>query len=103
MHPNKAMPDFNVAILNEDIRELRDLYGSQGFVFSDIKMETRFLEEPGLVDLVYKIKEGKQYRVGQINVHYEGGNSVTKSSVIRTRIDLRPGDCLLYTSYAADE
>lgn len=103
MHPNKAMPDFNVAILNEDIRELRDLYGSQGFVFSDIKMETRFLEEPGLVDLVYKIKEGKQYRVGQINVHYEGGNSVTKSSVIRTRIDLRPGDLIDMRKIKASE
>ena len=94
MHPSKEMPDFNVAILNEDIGEIRDLYGSQGFVFSDIKMETRFLEEPGQLDLVYKIEEGKQYRVGQVNVHYEGGNSITKSSVIRNRIDLRPGDLI---------
>lgn len=94
MHPSKAMPDFNVAVLNEDIGEIRNMYGSQGFVFSDIKMETRFLEEPGQVDLVYKINEGKQYRVGQVNVHYEGGNSVTKSSVIRNRIDLRPGDLI---------
>jgi outer membrane protein insertion porin family len=94
MHPNKPMPDFNVAIINEDLTEIRDLYGSQGFVFSDINVETRFLEEPGQVDLVYKIKEGKQYRVGQINVNYEGGNSVTKSSVIRNRIDLRPGDLI---------
>jgi outer membrane protein insertion porin family len=94
MHPTKSMPDFNVAIMNEDLKEIRDLYGSQGFVFSDIKVETRFLEEPGLVDLVYKIKEGKQYRVGQVNVKYDGGNSVTKSSVIRNRIDLRPGDLI---------
>ncbi len=94
MHPNKAMPEFNVAILNEDLKEIRDLYGSQGFVFSDITVENRFLEEPGQVDLVYKINEGKQYRVGQVNVHYDGGQSVTKSSVIRSRIDLRPGDVI---------
>ncbi len=92
MHPDKNMPDFNVALLNEDLKEIRDLYGSQGFVFADVNVENRFLEEPGQVDLVYKIKEGKRYRVGEINVHYEGGNSVTKSSVIRSRIDLRPGD-----------
>ena len=103
MHPHKEMPDFNVAILNEDIREIRELYGSQGFVFSDIKMETRFLEEPGLVDLVYKIEEGKQYRVGQINVHYAGGNSITKSSVIRTRVDLRPGDLIDMRKIQASE
>ncbi len=94
MHPSKPMPDFNVAIVNEDLTEIRDLYGSQGFVFSDINVETRFLEEPGQVDLVYKIKEGKQYRVGQVNVHYDGGNSITKSSVIRSRVDLRPGDLI---------
>ena len=103
MHPSNEMPDFNVAILNEDIRELRELYGSQGFVFSDIKMETRFLEEPGLVDLVYKIEEGKQYRVGQINVHYAGGNSITKSSVIRTRVDLQPGDLIDMRKIQASE
>jgi len=103
MHPTKEMPDYHVAILNEDIKEIRDLYGSQGFVFSDINMETRFLEEPGLVDLVYKIDEGKQYRVGQINVHYEGGNSITKSSVIRTRIDLRPGDLIDMQKIKASE
>jgi len=94
MHPSKEMPDYNVAIVNEDLTEIRGLYGSQGFVFSDIKIETRFLEEPGQLDLVYKIDEGKQYRVGQINITYDGGNSITKSSVIRSRIDLRPGDVI---------
>ena len=66
-------------------------------------METRFLEEPGLVDLVYQIDEGKQYRVGQINVHYAGGNSITKSSVIRTRVDLRPGDLIDMRKIQASE
>ena len=103
MHPSKTMPDFNVAILNEDLREIRDLYGAQGFVFSDVTVENRFLEEPGQLDLVYKINEGKQYRVGQVNVHYEGGNSITKSSVIRTRIDLQPGDVIDMRKIRASE
>ena len=94
MHPEKEMPGFNTALLNEDLTQVRDLYGSQGYVFADVQVENRFLEEPGMVDLVYKIKEGKQYRVGQINVHYEGGNSITKSSVVRNRVRLRPGDVI---------
>lgn len=92
--PGEDMPEFNSALMREDLKEVRDLYGSQGFVFADVNVETRFLEEPGQLDLVYKINEGKQYRVGQINIHYENGNSVTKSSVVRNRISLRPGDVI---------
>ena len=103
MHPTKEMPDFNSVLLNEDLTEVRDLYGSQGYVFADVQVENRFLEEPGMVDLVYKIKEGKQYRVGQINVHYEGGNSITKSSVVRNRVRLRPGDVIDMRKVRASE
>lgn len=92
MHPDKNAPDFTSVILNEDLREIRGLYGGQGFVFADINVENRFLEEPGLVDIVYRINEGKRYRVGEINVKYEGGNSVTKNSVVRRYVRLRPGD-----------
>ena len=92
--PNGEMPIFDSTLLNEDLTEIRDLYGSQGYVFSNVNVETRFLEEPGMLDLVYKVKEGKQYRVGQINVHYEGGNSVTKRQVVLNRMTLKPGDLI---------
>lgn len=92
--PNGEMPVFDSTLLNEDLTEVRDLYGSQGYVFSNVGVETRFLEEPGMLDLIYKIKEGKQYRVGQINVHYEGGNSVTKRQVVLNRMTLKPGDLI---------
>ena len=92
--PRDEMPVFDRGFLNEDLTEVRDLYGSQGFVFSNVEVETRFLEEPGMLDLVYKVKEGKQYRVGQINVNYEGGNSITKRQVILNRMTLKPGDLI---------
>ena len=94
LNPAGEMPVFDATQLNEDLTEIRDLYGSQGYVFSNVNVETRFLEEPGMLDLVYKIKEGKQYRVGQINVHYEGGNSVTKRQVVLNRMTLKPGDLI---------
>ncbi len=94
LNPSGEMPVFDATQLNEDLTEVRDLYGSQGYVFSNVAVETRFLEEPGMLDLVYKIKEGKQYRVGQINVHYEGGNSVTKRQVVLNRMTLKPGDLI---------
>ena len=87
-------PEYNVGMLNEDVVALRDLYGSQGFVFAKIDAEPRFLEEPGLMDIVYKISEGKQYRVGNINVKIAGDYGVTKREVALNRISLRPGDLI---------
>ena len=89
-----VQPEFNVSKMNLDVVSLRDLYGSQGFVYSQVEAEPRFLEEPGLLDIVYKIEEGKQYVVGKINVHFEGDVAVTKINVPLNRISLRPGDLI---------
>lgn len=89
---NEGPPEFNSAKMNQDVVTLRDLYGSEGFVFAKVEAEPRFLEEPGLLDLVYKIDEGEQYRVGQINVHFEGDYGITKREVVLNRLSLRPGD-----------
>lgn len=87
-------PEFNSARMSEDVVALRDLYGENGFVYADVQAEPRFLEEPGYLDMVYRISEGKQYRVGKINVHYVGGNGITKHEVIRNYLSLRPGDLI---------
>ena len=90
----EGSPDFKVSTMNQDVVSLRDLYGSQGFVFADVQAEPRFLEEPGVIDLVYKIEEGKQYRVGKINVHYDGDYGITKRKVVLDRISIHPGDLI---------
>ena len=64
--------------MNADVAWLKDLYGSQGYVFADIQAEPIFLEEPGKIDLVYHIDEGKQWRVGHIFVHIDGDNPHTR-------------------------
>ncbi len=87
----KNMPEFNASKMNEDVVALRELYGSEGFVFANVEAEPRFLEEPGILDIVYKIAEGERYRVGQINVHIEGGG-FTKKEVVINRMSLKPGD-----------
>lgn len=96
LKPNdeSAQPEFNVAKMNQDVVSLRDLYGSQGFVFSRVEAEPRFLEEPGLLDIVYKIEEGKQYVAGNINVHFEGDYGITKREVVLNRMSIRPGDLI---------
>ena len=84
---------FDQPKMDSDLGVIRDIYGSVGYVFTDVQAETRFLEEPGQVDLVYNVAEGKRYRVGRINVKIEGEHPHTKQQAILNRIgDIRPGD-----------
>ena len=94
LRPGQEMPEFNVAKMNQDVVALRDLYSSQGYVYATVEAEPRFLEEPGMLDLVYRIDEGEQYRVGKVNVHYEGDYGITKREVVLNRFRLHPGDLI---------
>lgn len=85
---------FNQDELFRDENTLKDVYGSRGHIFADIKAETVFFEEPGYVDLVYKIREGDVYRVGKINVHIAGDHPHTQRNVVLNRLSLRPGDII---------
>ena len=88
----KSSEYFNQAKMNRDISMLRDEYGSQGHIFADVQADPRFDEEPGVLDLVYKIKEGQIFRVGQVKVKIEGDYPHTRSSTVLNRLSLRPGD-----------
>ncbi len=88
LHPGDY---FNLDRMNSDVNSIRDLYGGQGYIFADIKADPRFLEEPGELDLVYSVAEGKQFRVGRINVKIAGEFPHTKERVILDRLSIRPG------------
>lgn len=83
---------FDQGALQKDVQVLKDLYGSQGHVFCDVRADARYLEEPGRLDLVYQIDEGARYRVGRINVKIMGPNPHTKITTVLNRLSLRPGD-----------
>ena len=57
----------------------------------DVVAEPRFLSEPGMLDLVYRIEEGDRYRAGEINVHIVGDSSHTQHNVVMNLIGLREG------------
>ena len=83
---------FNQGEANKDVSTLIDLYGSQGHVFADVQADLRFLEEPGQLDIAYRIKEGDVFKVSEINVHIGGEFPHTKQTVVLNRVSLRPGD-----------
>ncbi|MGE0755856.1 MAG: POTRA domain-containing protein [Pirellulaceae bacterium] len=82
---------FRLEYMQADVNELRDMYGSQGYIFADIESKPIFQEDSEL-DLVYDIAEGEQFRVGKISVKIAGEYPHTKERVILDRLSIRPGD-----------
>ena len=83
---------FDQRDMNHDVTALRDLYGSQGHIFAEVKADPRFLEEPGTLNLVYDIQEGGVWKIGKVNVHIKGDNPHTRERVVLNIVNLRPGE-----------
>ncbi|MBI3449558.1 MAG: outer membrane protein assembly factor BamA [Acidobacteria bacterium] len=87
--------------LDQDMREVESLYHNDGYIEVELKapvvtvVEEKTSTKPGKgrkwVHIVQPIEEGKQYRVGTVEVN---GNSVFTAEQIRKRIPLRQGDIL---------
>ena len=85
---------FNQDKMNLDLGTLRDIYGSYGYVFADIKASPRTLEGQPELDLVYDVQEGGRYRIGRIRVHIEGENPHTRTKAVMNRLSMRTGDIM---------
>lgn len=85
---------FHASKMDADVNALWKLYAGQGHIYADVKADPRFLEEPGWLDLVYKVKEGGLFRVGSIHVHIQGEYPHTRSTVIKDRLSFRTGDII---------
>lgn len=88
---------FDQGKLRRDVEKVLDVYGSQGHVFADVNADLRFLEEPGHVDVIHRIKEGDVFTVGKVNVHIASGHSTdayTQQRVVLNRLSFRTGDLI---------
>ena len=85
---------FDLTLMQGDVRMLKDAYGANGYVLADVKATPRFFEEPGQLDLVYEVDEGKQFRVGDIKIRIDGDYPHTRQNVVLNRIDMREGDII---------
>jgi outer membrane protein insertion porin family len=77
---------------NLDLQQLRDEYGSEGYVFAKVDADNRFLEEPGKLDIVYNVEEGDKYRIGRVNIEIKGENPHTMITTVLNRLSVKPGD-----------
>lgn len=100
----KSGDAFNHARMSKDQRRIRnDFYGRDGFIYVEIIPQAVFLEEPGWLDLVYKINEGDQYVAGDIHFHSVGDSNHTKRSVPLNLIDIVPGQLIDLRKLEASE
>ena len=85
---------FDRGKMKADVDAIEEKYGAKGYVFADIEASPRFELEPGQLDLVFKVNEGRRCRVGQITVQVSGENPHTRRLAILNRLSFRPGDIM---------
>lgn len=74
--------------MGDDLKALRDFYGTQGYV-DMLAMPEIIPVGPGVVDVVYRVDEGLQSYLNLVNIQ---GNTRTQDRVIRRELAVKPGD-----------
>ena len=95
--PEEMMPALSMGVgdaysakkVRDDIRAIRSIYGSRGYADASVVPDTTTSEDPSVVSVVYRVTEGKPYRVGRVNIQ---GNVKTKDRVIRREVPMKPND-----------
>jgi outer membrane protein insertion porin family len=74
--------------MSDDIKAMRDFYGSRGYVDMTIAPEV-LPAGPGAVNLNYRLDEGVQSYINLVNIQ---GNTRTQDRVIRRELAVKPGE-----------
>lgn len=84
---------FNERFLRDDMTYMQQQYDNQGRLFATVEPVPRFREEPGWVDLIYRIDEDRPYYIGSINVRIRGDYPHSKETLIRNQVNpwIQPG------------
>lgn len=78
------------AITRTNPQRILQAYGQQGYIDAQVSLTPVYSQkEPGVVDLIYNIVEGRQIHIGTIDIY---GNEVTQDRVIRRQLLLAPMD-----------
>jgi len=73
--------------VSEGVDGVRDLYRNTGYIMADVRSEMIELDG-NVADLVLKIEEGEQYRVGRLEF---AGNKRTRDKVLRREFRIQEG------------
>ncbi|MBI5361505.1 MAG: outer membrane protein assembly factor BamA [Planctomycetes bacterium] len=95
MHTAQATT-YDQTVINDDVQIIRKMYGEQAYIDADIQAVPSYLMEPGKVDIVFAIKEGKKIILNKLNF---AGNTKTKEKVMRREFTFAPGDPIKLDDY----
>ena len=88
----KAGEYFHGDKMNRDVDGMTDKYGELGRLMAEVNASPRYLEQPGMVDVVYRIDEDRVYRIRRVDVVINGDHPHTKDTVILNNMLVAPGD-----------
>ena len=91
LHPGLSLINndpYSAKKVNDDRRAIRSYYGSRGYADAAVAADIKDAG-PGRVNIIYRVKEGKEFKVGRVNIT---GNTKTKDRVIRQELPMKPGE-----------
>ena len=80
---------FSPSRIDKDSDRLREFYGRDGHLDTDVKVIRKSNITTGNIDLIYQVNESDKFTVESIVIE---GNAKTKSTVILRELTLGPGD-----------
>ncbi|NGX55983.1 MAG: Outer membrane protein assembly factor BamA [Candidatus Anoxychlamydiales bacterium] len=86
IHPNDT---FSSEKIRQTSQSIKDLYGSKGYIETQVYYETMLLENEPVYNVNFYIDEGDCYKIGLIKIY---GNKSTRTSVILRESLLIPGE-----------
>jgi outer membrane protein assembly complex protein YaeT len=73
--------------VRESVRIIQETYGEVGYIEAVVRPVVDFAEEPGLVDMTFKVEEKQAVRIGEIRIE---GNRFTQDKAIRRNLRFYP-------------
>lgn len=82
----KAGDYFNRLHMQKDLTKMKEKYDVLGRLYATVEPTPIFLDEPGMIDLEYRINEDKPYLIGDIKVSFRGDQPHTREDVILNNV-----------------
>ncbi|MBM3893505.1 outer membrane protein assembly factor BamA [Candidatus Dependentiae bacterium] len=87
----EANHPFSQAKLVHTMNKIKDLYGTSGYIYTDVYPQIMPDESTGTVDITLHIDRGSKLYANRIIIT---GNNVTKDKVVRRQLDIVEGDLI---------
>ena len=96
--PMQTGDNFKLTTMQTVMAQISDMYGDEGYAFTNVVPNTETHPEDGIVDIRFNITKGEKMWIGQIDIT---GNDPTFDKVVRREIPINEGE--LYSTFKINE